>query len=533
MNEPSPKQVAFSSQFGSAYFVERKLRVTLLPIAFLYLQELARKVASQKTEFLLPSVRHLDARQAAVDYMASMPCLNGTLMYYNAAARASLYNDLFGFVLARKSCDGLVGPYFTGLVDAAMRGDTAAVHLGLELWRELQEQGKTIFGPLGAVVFDCDHGEVHFLDEHRIGTLADDLPKLTKIKQTLPKIPQVGGGGVDKDIMGILEPYLSILGPEYGLGARGTDFDPEGLADLSLDDLMQLTRGTDPFVVPDSTPDFGLGPLSGPGADDRPTIPAGRPSTSGGDDPGYPSSSYGHELPGAGEGGLDPRSLPKSAYADGGDAPAPAQTPSEQKKQADEQKKQADEQKADEQKADEQKKQADEQRQHECEQNTEISSALVGFGVFGLVATLLTGGGAALGILGVAIGGGGLGFEAGKSLEKTRCAPTRMEDPNNPTTAIKDDPLMGIWKLTNTVLAGAAINGRILRRRGCYVIPTRYELHRLIGGATILERAGLKGVDIGWGVEQANTPPPDVDWRRVLRQRRDWIAQQTAAASKT
>jgi hypothetical protein len=107
-----------------------------------------------------------------------------------------------------------------------------------------------------------------------------------------------------------------------------------------------------------------------------------------------------------------------------------------------------------------------------------------------------------------------------------------MEDPNNPTVA-KDDPLLGLWVNTHTAIAGAALNGRIIARRGgCYVVPrTPHGLLDLVGRNTLWDRLNLAGAnpatDIIWSEGIAARPPSNVDWKRLLRElfrKYEWVA---------
>ena len=80
---------------------------------------------------------------------------------------------------------------------------------------------------------------------------------------------------------------------------------------------------------------------------------------------------------------------------------------------------------------------------------------------------------------------------------------------------------------------GAALNGAIARRGGCYVAPRSPSagLVDLVGRSAFLERVRLTqanpATDIKWGTEVTARPPSNVDWRAVLRELRrkyEWVA---------
>jgi hypothetical protein len=106
-----------------------------------------------------------------------------------------------------------------------------------------------------------------------------------------------------------------------------------------------------------------------------------------------------------------------------------------------------------------------------------------------------------------------------------------MEDPNNPQVP-KDDPLLGLWVNTHTAIEGAALNGIIARRGGCYLQPRVNVLIDLVGRKAFWERLNLAGAnpatDINWDTEvTAIRPPSNVDWRALLRElfrKYEWVA---------
>lgn len=92
----------------------------------------------------------------------------------------------------------------------------------------------------------------------------------------------------------------------------------------------------------------------------------------------------------------------------------------------------------------------------------------------------------------------------------------------------KDDPLAGVWLSTKSQIIGAALNGAIARRGGCYAVPTKRGLFDLAGRNAFYEHIAIKehmpGTDVGWGMEDEAHPMADlVDWLKVYQQRLDWL----------
>jgi hypothetical protein len=124
------------------------------------------------------------------------------------------------------------------------------------------------------------------------------------------------------------------------------------------------------------------------------------------------------------------------------------------------------------------------------------------------------------------------------------CTPSgggrHMEDPNNPG-AVTNDPMVGLWFHTNTAIAGAALNGIVARRGGCYVAPPSRAagLIHLVGRSAFFDRLrmaqGNPATDLNWGVEPAKQPPANVDWRSLLhelRRKYEWVGSTVERLNK-
>ena len=143
--------------------------------------------------------------------------------------------------------------------------------------------------------------------------------------------------------------------------------------------------------------------------------------------------------------------------------------------------------------------------------------------------------------IGVGLGAAG-GWAAGLITSHFACngGGKRMEDPDNPGLSAEERQL-GVLVHANTAIAGAALNGIIARRGGCYVAP-RSPADRLIGfigRKSFQDRINLReanpATDIQWGTEHAARPPSNVDWNAVLRESRrkyEWVAGTIARLNK-
>jgi hypothetical protein len=193
-------------------------------------------------------------------------------------------------------------------------------------------------------------------------------------------------------------------------------------------------------------------------------------------------------------------------------------------------------------------------------QNSVLAGAAIGGGVAlvavgvvvaavaaeeGASAALCVAAGAAAGLAisgGAFLAGAGAGYFADRVLNGVfggTGGGRHMEDPNNPTVS-KDDLLLGLWWGTKTAIFGAALNGVIGRRGGCYVIPHTHNLVDLVGRSAFLERVRLTqanpATDIGWGTEIALRPPSNIDWLALLKELRrkyEWVAGTVDRINKT
>jgi hypothetical protein len=125
--------------------------------------------------------------------------------------------------------------------------------------------------------------------------------------------------------------------------------------------------------------------------------------------------------------------------------------------------------------------------------------------------------GGALGYLWGGVGGGYVCIMTGGQ---------HMDDPNNPTVP-KNDPILGLWYQTKTIV-GRAWKNHIARRGGCYWAPRCADLvgRKAFWDLTSLRQAN-PATDVRWGTESQARPSANVDWvevARELRKKYEWLA---------